>query len=132
MSELESVTLFCTLDCQETHIPSTFRMKPLMLLLLTRSPAYSLSLKQTIFQSSLVFPVGHNFKPKFFLSKIYLITCRNSLKTTGFAPLLAFDSSLVMLEICGLKYLARITTYLHLTNILSDHLQRSFNFKLEA
>ena len=38
-SELEKVTLFSAFDCQDTGTPSMYKMKPLMLSLLTGSYA---------------------------------------------------------------------------------------------
>ena len=97
-----------------------------MLLLLTRSPAQLLLLKQTISQALLEFHVGSIFRPRFFISKTYLITCRSSLQAAGFVPSLAFDSSLVALARLGHSVSPGTTAYLHQNNTPTDLQQKFF------
>ena len=74
--ELESNTLFCNFNCQEIIMPSTCSINQLMLCLFTGSPASSQLLKKMIL---LEFSMDSILSPKFFVSKMYLITRRRSL-----------------------------------------------------
>ena len=97
VSQLDSITLLWDFDWQENGTPKMYRMNPLMHFLLTGSPAYSLSLKQTFSKGLLAFPNGSNLN----------ITYSNSQNTAGFAPSFIFDNCMMTLAVSHLQCFTR-------------------------
>ena len=111
-SELDSVTLFWAFYGQEIGIPNIQDNATHV------SPTYQISSIVTVTEPEnllMAFLVGYNFTPNFFVSKTYLSKCSNSVTATGIAPLLAFDSSMVVLAISCLECLIRYSN-IHFPN----------------
>ena len=131
-SELDSVTLFQAFDCQETGTPKTYRKKTLSLLILTRSLAQLLSLKQTNSHSMLAFLIGFKFKPKFLVAKTYLITHSNSSKARGLHLCWLSIDHWLCWQYMVLSALSGTITYLLPTNFPFDLPQGSSHFQPQA